>query len=327
MIKKEEVYLEDSEWKVVQSFVCYEKTLYHFFKRILKIEFFELLFFDRYIGFQYTEGMEPLIPLENSLLTRIRNQFQTDFNVEIDKVEDFLKIFQKAEFCGQVQLLTVFPDGNSIYTSALIEDLKDNTVYFTRTTAVEKRVRTPMPLNTFVESLLYVDGKTTISIFNSNSEYLQYLKNLSDKNLMLEVGKYFGYTAKNDNLYLYGKLITPNKDALEHLKKDILNKKGMYIDSGIPKKDQFRLHKHISNKIIPAIMAWEHEEKLPASIKSSLINVREDLNNLYKWFSLFYIKHNEEIFEKYIQQLERFIFNYSIFQTQIHHYLIKIISV
>lgn len=63
----EPVELSAEEMEESLIYVCYDRVIYHFFKRNLGIRNFSWLFSDRYWGFHYSEANEPVQPVHNGL--------------------------------------------------------------------------------------------------------------------------------------------------------------------------------------------------------------------------------------------------------------------
>ncbi|HGJ1572538.1 TPA: hypothetical protein ACJUZJ_000555 [Streptococcus pneumoniae] len=316
--------MKECEWEEIQPYVCYEKTLYHFLKRTCKVEIFSTLYMDRYKQFIYDDGPEPLLPYLDGI-NRIRSNFEQVYNIKESEIAEYLRSTFIGDVKGQVSLLTTFPDGNTTYTSAFIEAVKNEIVYISRSNAVMNDLYYPMPMSEFI-SLIGKDGDTiTISTFKKNSDkvfeidYQKYLRNPIDY-VMRDI---LGYTTKNGNLVFEGKEIVPDISAFERLFHSFSKQKEQFIDSGIPKIWQLRMHKNISNKLLPVLIAWE---KIIADdphndyheMNNSINELRKIIDNLYKWFSICYSKTEMKFLNKYEQSLEDLTICFERFQQQAH---------
>lgn len=319
--------LNREEWKQVQKYVCYEKTIYHFLKRINNVSVFDILFLDRYLGFDYhPRKVEPLLPYTSNFLNQIQQEFQVEFDIPIRQVRSFVKMFNKKNIYGQVELLTKFPNGVSMYTSVLIENFYNNTVFFTRTTSVESTISTPMPIADFIDSLMLNENNVHFYIWDCNSPIIKKLKNNSKKKIVSSIAKKYGYIYDGEGININEHKFYPNIESLYLLKFEVYRNRNIYLSKSVPPDKQLRLHKHIANKILPILDSWEVYTENDEIISNIKKNITLDLNNMYKWSSLLYSQSLEEYFEKYIQEFDCLIKDYNYFQKYVHDLFIEAIK-
>ena len=115
-----------------------------------------------------------------------------------------------------------------------------------------------MPLLEFISLIGKDDNIITISTFEKNSNavfninYQEYLKN-PVKYVMRDI---LGYSLKNSKLLLDDVEIVPDAGALEKFLESFRDHKEEFIKEGISKIWQLRMHKNISNKLLPVLIAW-----------------------------------------------------------------------
>ena len=195
--------------------------------------------------------------------------------------------------------------------------------------ANNSRIFYPMPLLEFISLIGKDDNIITISTFEKNSNavfninYQEYLKN-PVKYVMRDI---LGYSLKNSKLLLDDVEIVPDAGALEKFLESFRDHKEEFIKEGISKIWQLRMHKNISNKLLPVLIAWERimlddNANDYHQMKITIDKLRQSIDNLYKWFLICYSKTNLKFLNCYEEDLQELIANFKKFQIQAHSVVI-----
>lgn len=318
----------EQDWEEIQPYVCYEKTLYHFLKRTHNIEIFTVLYMDRYKGFTYHDGPEPILPYKDGI-SRIRSKIEKVYKIKLSKLKDFLKLTFIGDVKGQTALLTTFPDGNIAYTSVFIEKVEEEIIYISRSNAVMNDLYLPLSLEEFINLVGKEENIVTISTFEKNLDsvfninYSEYFKNP----INYVMGNLLGYSCKSNKLWLNNEEIFPNTVGLEKFTESFVENKERFVKGGIPKVWQLRMNKNISNKLVPVLNAWERiiiddSDNDYHRLQDSINVLKKNIDDLYKWFSVCYAKVNIHFLNSYEESLKELVRNFKNFQRQAHSEII-----
>lgn len=318
--------LSDYEQSQSLPFVCYDRSMFHYFQRINKFNLFKTLFIDRYLGFQYSDGNEPLLPYIYNGFDKLKVNYGVDIESTINELPKILKERISNGYMAYAMLKTVHKDGSFYNTNTLIEDIKGDIVYITKTNETMRKVFTPITINELLNRFpLTEEGKVSVSFIKAN-QFFERHRNLKIENVLKDIlrGEY-QYEIKDGNLYKDKKVMTPNRDAFQKLIEYFENEEDQILEVGIDKKNQLRMYKHIANKIDPILNCWEmiiefDDEDI---IRESITNVRNDLKSLFKWFSLLNSKLNKVFYKNYIDSLIKLSEDYSVFQNSVHSYVLS----
>ena len=125
--------LSDYEQSESLPFVCYYRSMFHYFQRINKFNFFKVLFIDRYLGFQYSDGNEPLLPYNYNGFDKLKANYGVDIESTVEELSGILTERFSNGYMAYAMLKTVHKDGSFYNTNTLIEDIKGDIVYITKT--------------------------------------------------------------------------------------------------------------------------------------------------------------------------------------------------
>lgn len=310
--------LSQEELAFALGYVCYERNYIYLFKKQYGLEKFPLFYIDRFLGWEYSDSVEPLVPLSNGFLEllskHVKESGETPLNEFEGKLEELFSLGHKVSIPMTVEHV----DGTSYVTSVLLDGFDDKgIIYFTKTNETWNKICSPMDLNEFKGRLNPIDGMIQFEIIKY-SEKISSLAKLSDRELANEIfSNLYGISNESDKFYQHNgtelkTTISGLTEYVESLSKDraqILDK------NGVPKHFQFRMHKHIDNKIRPLINFIHYvlnSEELSCLMKNSL---REDatflnkeieihLNNVFKWASLIVSTRKDDYLDSYVDEIK-----------------------
>ena len=318
--------LSDFEQSESLPYVCYDRSMFHYFQRINKFELFKTLFMDRYLGFQYSDGNEPLLPYNDNGFDQIKVNYGVDIECTIEELPSHLSERISNGYMAYAMLKTLHKDGSFYNTNTLIENIQGDTVYITKTNETMRKVYIPISMNDFIDRFpISDDGKISISFIKANLFFEKYHE-LKIENVLEEVLKgEYGYKVKDGNLYRDKGIVYPDGDAFRKLIEYFENEELKIFENGIDKKNQLRMYKHIANKIDPILNCWEMiiESNHDDMIQESITNIRNDLKSIFKWFSLLNSRLNKAFYKNYINSLIKLSEDYSVFQQSVHSYVVS----
>ena len=229
-------------------------------------------------------------------------------------------------YMAYAMLKTVHKDGSFYNTNTLIEDIKGDIVYITKTNETMRKVYTPITINELLDRFpLTEEGKVSLSFIKAD-QFFEKHQNLKIENVLknILIGEY-QYEIKHGNLYRDKKVMVPNCNAFQKLIGYFENEEPQILENGINKKNQLRMYKHIANKINPILNCWEMIIEFDDDdiIRESITNVRNDLKSLFKWFSLLNSKLNKAFYKNYMVSLIKLSEDYSVFQNSVHSYVLS----
>lgn len=324
------VTLNENEKIESNYYVCYERTKYHFFKRNNNVANFQWLFLDRIFGFQYCEGNEPIRAINDGYRDWISN-FQENYIIEPEKLEELMSKKFTDGYVAFSLLSVLHSDGNRFNTSVFYEGIKDNLVYYTKTGWSDLTTCLSISFDELKEMIpTDYEGKICIEFLKVPEMVIEEMKD-SGLSLFRRIAMdYFGYYIDNNQIrnknsdICYN--VASNLGLEEHIKR--LSEINNVISNGkITKRNQLRMHMHIANKMRPTLYAWKTicmdkeceavigEDKIEA-IKYIISQCELQLQELYKWTSLVYVKAEPALYRCYLRELKRTKENYENFQKK-----------
>lgn len=310
--------LSDEEQKEAIGYVCHERVIYYLFKKQYGINYFPIFYLDRYLGWIYSDGSEPLLPACNGLEEFLQNYvYEEECTSKERVIEEFYKIFEHGNKISIPLWMKHFSDGTPYVTAVLLEGMDiNNNIYYTKHTAVDKKCCIRFSKEEFEKKL---NPDENGSVHFSIIKYPRLLDKLRNMDF-LEMYRYVFY-----NLYKYdiGKNgITKNGNEVsfdisgfdkfvDDLRK---NPHKIITESGVPKHQQFRLNVHINNKIRPIqnlIKIMINDKKASELIGKYNIDqikicstlVDNKLNNILKFASLLVQKPDVNNYKLYINSI------------------------
>lgn len=327
-LNESEKVLSAKELKASLPYACYDRTMFHYFERINHFSKFKQLFMDRYLGFDYSDLNEPILPLVDNGLDLIKSKFEKNFEIILSELPEQLHQWLREGYMAHAMLITERNDGSTYITSNLIESISENTAYLTKTNGTMIKLCVPTSMENLSKKFLVdAKGKGEITFIKVSETWLEKMKNMTFENLFDTLLRdEYNYQVRFGNLYHNEHEVQPSNAALEQLVKYFEATKDEILTKGIDKRNQLRMYKHIANKIEPILNCWEEilkEYELTTDMQNTILEIRNDLNNILKWFSLLYNRTNKQFYDKYLNSLRELLQDYSTFQTEVHLFVIK----
>jgi hypothetical protein len=319
--------LTKEELEASLPYACYDRTMFHYFERLHNLSKFKQLFMDRYLGFTYSELNEPILPLPENGFDSVKEKFGLSFEVYPREIPVLLEKWVKKGYMAHAMLITQRMDGSTYNTSNLIEKVEGERVFLTKTNETMTALCVPFTIEELLKKLpINEENKCEINFIKVDDKWLEKMRSVDFKHIFETVMKEeFHYCSSMGKLYHEGEEVEPHLEAFWMLAEYFLNSKKEILKNGIDKRNQLRMYKHIANKIEPILncwdeiaIAWEESE-----INDIILEIRSDLKDLLKWFSLLYNRTNDVFYDKYVASLQELIGYYSIFQTKVHQFVVE----
>lgn len=338
MENTKQYFLSDKENEESLIYVCYERSMYHLFCRNLKVNRFVWLFADRFIGFNYSEGNEPILPIQNGFGELISN-IQEVYRIErVDFKEVLLRKF-RAGYVAYGMMKIIRKDGSEYTTSSLFEECSEIGVIYTKTGRTNRETRLFITFDEMWDNLPKdLENKVEI-VFLKPSEKLQMQLQREGRQLFTTImSELYGIVAYNGALYSKQEgVLNLSGGGLDGLISYCSNNKEFLIQTNMTEHERLRLHRHISNKILPLIYAWKSilddkecyeilDGKLVKEINRQGTMIIGNLNELLKYASLFFSKRKVDFLNKYISSLENLAQNMNIYQKLVYMATVQLLS-
>lgn len=307
---------------------CYERTLYHIFKRNMRLEKFNWLMADRFFEFDYTEENEPILATHNGL-KEIQGKMEETLVIKSSELETTLTEFLDQSYYAHSMLETIRPDGSKYFTSNLMESIDQGTVFLTKTNETMKETKVPISVPELLEKFPISDlGEIILNFIKVPTEFVQTIEE-SSRPFSYIMNEQYGYTVEKNTIFNSGKKVICDDQSLWTLYNYFLSEKETILSGEMSKKTQLRMYKHLANKIEPITTAWQEiaEYYEPnAEVLITINKITQDLETLLKWFSLLYNRPQARFLEKYLLQYQQFVSDYKEFQNQAYQLTIKLLT-
>lgn len=314
-----EFELTDEEQRESIGYVCYERVIYYLFKRYYNFNYFPLFYLDRFWGWKFSNGNEPIIPMQNGFQEFLAKNLYETIEVNVNELKDKLyEIFDDGHKISMKLWMKHFSDGTPYVTSVLLEGMdNEGNVYFSKHSAAEKKCCVKILKDEFF-SKLEVSAKNTVSLlvfkYCSEIEKLNGMDLIDSYNYIF---KYiYGYNKSGDRIIKDNEELGFSLRSLTDFAEWLRNNKNEFIKNGkISKHNQFKLNVHINNKIRPIqnlislILNFENidlyiNNNLKEEINRIYDEINIKLNEVLKFASLLVQKTNDENYQRYIRTIE-----------------------
>ncbi|WP_259418219.1 hypothetical protein [Bacillus toyonensis] len=311
--------LTKEEYQYALGYLCIERNYYYIFTKHYNLKTFPLFYLDRFIGWKYAGGSQPLLSVYDGLGEMLDKYVRRE---EMFSLENFktvlLNLFQD-EKKMLVNFWTKNKIGTPFVTSLMLEGMDEgDTVFFTKINEDNNAICSPMKYSELIENIdIEIPNEIELTIINK-APMIRELANMNPYNAFQFIFKeIYGYSIINGDLYKGNEKISLKTDGV----KELINYfRGAYTelvqDGAISKPNQFKLNKHIHNRFQPIqyylgylLKTNELSTKMSSSLKKQIQieidNMEKALNTVLKFASLFVIKPTTANFDLYLNALNR----------------------
>lgn len=320
--------LSDNEKLESGAYVCYERSLYHLFKRNHRIENFAWLYLDRFFGFEYSENNEPIKAIQNGFQDFIET-LQVYQQIKPEELKETLRLMSDKGYVANGMMRFERPSGECYYSNALFEIVEDEVVYFTRTHTATSRTLKAIDYNELTNRLVKDQNCIELWFIKISSEIVDALRANGRKLLKTILLKLYGYRLKNDEVIYKNQIVQVTTFGLDSLLNEYNNQKNQLLDQEITKRDQLRMHKHIQNKIEPQLIGWTSILSVPevvSDIGEVTVNevmlliekLHHGLSEMLKWVGLIVARRDKRFMDAYLNQLSQLTSTYKALQLELY---------
>lgn len=282
----------------LRKFVCYERTYNYFLQEICNLFNSSILYFDRVSGFKYCEDQpEPLQPKNNFFKGFITSNSKEEVWDIDNLVKDKLLQELKTSYINIV-IEAENSKGQSVNTSALIEKIDSECIYYTKISKAWNRVKFPVKIDDFLKKIAVDNNKFSVEILRETEEIKEY-KMMSKIDFLKSIITVERLQRMIDTF--------PSELSIfinEH-ENNFLNTSYFNLIK-TEKKLQLRVLKHLLNKVYPILqflagyIPCAFNEK---NIRNQHLRLEACVLNTYKWGSFFLGTARKDFYENYIKSL------------------------
>lgn len=318
--------------EIYKHLICTERNLYYIFKIQFSIDYYELFFIDRYLGFDINKG--GYYKLNSDQFTSFLINHNIATKVIVDK-NQFIKEIKNRINNNNIMTANIklrYPDKANPYeyvTNIIIEGIEDNNLILTKLSNIEEKVCYKESYNKFLERLYTIDDHTELIVYENNDIFKEiYTYKSKDKKLKYIMLNLYGLTAKglNKDMYTYNHGRSTILKILDKHQHNV----NEYILSGVKRKEYSSFSKRIRQMIYPSLICMQSlSNSMSITEKQKVImiikNINKYLDNADKFILLFFHTLNKEYFIKYRDNIEKLSKQFKIYQKFIHNYILEII--
>ena len=281
------------------EYVCHERNLYHVFTQSYRLRHFPLLHLDRFASWEFSAGVEPLLARYNQLEPFLDRHVRQRIVTDLDHIFDVLAELFAQGHKTTVNMWVTYPDGSSFVTSALLEGMDERgVVYYTKINETTNVTCRPVTRDKFLSLLDPEDGQVELFVLRHSATVAEIAAMTGADALRRIFSDLYGYRWQDGDLYLGARKVRLDLDAFDTLAADLRGSaERILTPDGVPKQQQFRLHKHIRNRFMPIQFSLAHVRadetlaaaltpELAARIDAAVITMDKALGDVLKFASL-----------------------------------------
>jgi hypothetical protein len=313
----EESSLPPEQYNRAINYVCYERNFFYIFSNFYQLEQFPLFHLDRFLGWTYGEGNEPLLPAYNGfgdlLDTHIRQESETNMENLWQSLHDIFSAGHRVS----MNMWVKHTDGTPYVTSVLFEGMDENkTVYFTKVNETLNHTCSPMSFDELQEKLSVDDDGTIGLVIIRDADVINKLAAMN----VLDAYRYlfadvYGFSFENGELRKHGEptpYVMSGFDRLLDFLDVSMNE--VITENGVPKNHQFRLNKHIHNRFQPIQYYFEYvtqhpelapllSDELKEQVQAAMTKMDATMKNVLKFASFLVQKPEPQIYQLYVKAI------------------------
>lgn len=319
--------LSEEKYNLAMQYICHERNFIYTFSEYYNLKTFPLFYMDRYIGWSYSVGGEPIIPKANGFSDFLDAYVREySFITKTNLYQELQQLFL-AGYRVTADVWLEHTDGTPYTTSILLEGMDENQmIYYTKINVTINKTCVPMTFEELENNIsLNDEGKIKLTIIKHSDEIV----NLTEMN-PLQAFKYifkdlYKYSFIDNQLYKNQQMIPYDLSGFDQLIEYLKNSIDEIItDSGVPKHHEIRLSRHIENKLSPIqtclkyiLETKELNKQLPAELiqktEQAMVMLSQKLKSLLKFASLLIQRPEASFYHMYVkavQELRSFLPEY-----------------
>ncbi|MEU8658432.1 hypothetical protein [Actinoplanes philippinensis] len=307
--------LSPADYEKACTYVCYERHYFYLFAVRAGFDAFPLFYLDRFLGWRFDTGPEPLVPVQNGFRRFLDKHAQTSVTAGTENLYEELRDHVRSGASVAVDAWWA-PHEDKIpgVTSILFEAVNEaGALCFTKVNETRNRLRTPMTERELLNRIsLDDDGTTTLTVI-SDPSWLREAGAASPHQTFVRLfrGEY-GYRRTGDGVVFQGEDLAIDTSGIQHWVSYLDGAESQFIGGGaVPKHEQFLLNKSVRNAFSPVqhYLAYVSgasglADKMPASLIRELDSGRElmrvALHDIHKFSSLLVQRPVSRFYRMYV---------------------------
>lgn len=250
----QESSLPTDQYSRAIEYVCYERNFFYIYSNFYAFISFPLLYMDRFIGWRYDSGVEPLLPVSNGFADLIDAHVRDSSTTRPDLFEGSLRSLFMHGHKVSVNMWVTHSDGTPYVTSVLLEGMdEDNIVYFTKVNETLNRTCSPLSFAELIEKVAPdEDGSIGLTIIKDSAVVRELARKAPLDAFRAVFHGLYALDVDAEGITRHGCRVRLDlsgfDELITHLEK---SESDVIVDGAVPKQQQFRLNKHIHNRFVP----------------------------------------------------------------------------
>ncbi|WP_242292472.1 hypothetical protein [Bacillus cereus group sp. BfR-BA-01441] len=315
-----------------KKLLCYDRTQYLVLKDMIGIQDIELFFVDRYLGFDFIEG-EFFLNHNRFHEFLVSRNIETSCKVENRKLIDIIKIdYLNKGLVPCIMGEFEYPDSKQSFMASvkyIIHDYNAVDVKFSRPSNVEALHNIIWKTNDF-EATLIKDGEYTDITIYGNFEVLKCFNELSVRDkINLIVNDY--YRLSNGEIQVAFDEFMSKKSPILKVRDYHYDRISEYLDIGIEREKYNTFIRRIDQMLFPQLLVANYLLDTltfkfdTGTLKNCIKDIQDIIDGTAKLINFFFIKQDEKMFNKYIDNLTILDNHYQFFLRKYNKLISEII--
>src|SRR5665647_773321 len=294
------VSLSDRELADSLPYVCYERTMYHYLQRRLRVERFPWMLLDRLFHTVYVPGVNEAIQYRGDGFSELQARHEVVEVSTRDSMVTSMRDRMAEGWLAHAMMETRRPDGSAYWTSTLVEGILGDIVYLTKTNETMRETSVPTAMADFLARLPDCgEAECQLTFIRFDEALVEELQSRDGLDLLRLVHRdLYGYEDRAGTLLRKGSAAELGPTGFRQLRDYLAERLASAPEEIVSDKGlQLMMNKHVGNKVRPLTRAWQNVLPIiqelaadggPLGSRDDALFVRCDhaLADIEKWFVL-----------------------------------------
>lgn len=316
--KFEEAKLSEEKYNLLMQYICHERNFLYSFLEYHNLSSFPLFYLDRYKGWKYSDGAEPILPSSNGFSDFLDKHVREYRFISKDNLlVELQKLFSEGHRAA-VDIWLEHTDGTPYTTAILLEGMQEHgVIYYTKINVTINRTYVEMDFNHLKESLSLNENDLTKLTIIKKSEELDLLASMSPLSAFQYIfTNLYNYKLEGEQLFKNGEMVNYDLSGFDELIQYLESSMDEIVtEYGVPKHHEIRLSRHIENKLTPIQCGLQYivdtsdlreklSKELITEVETQISELNQKLKSLLKFASLLIQRPQSSFYEMYLNSVK-----------------------